>query len=110
MREIRTSGSEGGAAQSNALSLPLSKTPCIQPWRADVPSDAVLKLVAFGLDHSGSILAPDPGMYSPVKGFRICCPRFLRCRSHLNDGETASPASRRMQKRQHGCRTPKESL
>jgi hypothetical protein len=27
MREIRQSGSEGGAVQSNALSLPLYKTP-----------------------------------------------------------------------------------
>ena len=62
MREIRTSGSEGGAGQANAPSLPLSKCAAMHAWIRPLRGDAFAFCsgAASRADGSGARNSPAP--------------------------------------------------
>ena len=70
MREIRQSGSEGGGAQTNAFSLPLSGTAfaVVNEFRKILTSIFVIRMFVCSIVHPESRHSRPPNLILPVRG------------------------------------------
>ena len=92
MREIRQSGSEGGAAQSNALSLPLSQLGALTDSGFCPHEDGSLPKWFQLLHHvSGALFETHSMGELPV----VRLPRAGKSRAESNQGVTEGPVALR---------------